>query len=126
MKVMNTEVCLNFLECVVPGAGAFEVLAHLELCKYAQTVLGRSRLGVQAFADALLIIPKVLAVNGGHDAQETIVKLLEEANRVSVVSKQNSPNNLVGVDLATGEAMAPAQTGVMDNFIVKKQIINSW
>ena len=54
---------------VVPGAGAFEVAAHAALMKYRQEVRGRARLGVQAFADALLIIPKTLAVNAGYDAQ---------------------------------------------------------
>ena len=39
------------------------------------TVPGRARLGIQAYADALLIIPKVLAQNAGFDAQDTIVKL---------------------------------------------------
>ena len=53
----------------MPGAGAFEVAAHAALIKYRQEVRGRARLGVQAFADALLIIPKTLAVNAGYDAQ---------------------------------------------------------
>ena len=30
---------------------------------------------MQAFADALLVIPKILAQNSGYDPQETIVKL---------------------------------------------------
>lgn len=60
---------------VVPGAGAFEIAAHRALIKFKSTVKGRARLGVQAFADALLIIPKVLAVNAGFDSQDTIVKL---------------------------------------------------
>jgi chaperonin GroEL (HSP60 family) len=44
---------------VLPGAGAFEIAAHMELMKFKDTVKGRARLGVQAFADALLVIPKV-------------------------------------------------------------------
>ncbi|CAH8481103.1 unnamed protein product [Heterobilharzia americana] len=112
-------------ECVVPGAGAFELVAHRELNKFAQTVKGRARLGVQAFADALLVIPKVLARNSGHDAQETMVKLLEEAAKVDSRCQGISPAELVGLDLTTGEAMIPAQVGVYDNFIVKKQIISS-
>ena len=46
--------------CVVPGAGAFEVACHSALSEYAKTVKGRARLGVQAFADAMLVIPKVV------------------------------------------------------------------
>nr|CAH8823521.1 unnamed protein product [Trichobilharzia regenti] len=112
-------------ECVIPGAGAFELVAYRELVKFVQTVKGRARLGVQAFADALLVIPKVLARNAGHDAQETMVKLLEESAKAEARCHGISPMDFVGIDLTTGEAMIPAQVGVYDNFIVKKQIINS-
>ncbi|CAL8078951.1 unnamed protein product [Calicophoron daubneyi] len=117
----------NMIEdgCVVPGAGAFELVAHRELSKYAEEVKGRARLGVQAFANALLVIPKVLATNAGHDAQETMVKLLEEATKVEKRCKGCPPQEMIGLDLATGEAMIPAQQGVFDNFVVKKQIISS-
>lgn len=43
----------------MPGAGAFEVAVADALEKHKPTVKGRAQLGVQAFADALLIIPKV-------------------------------------------------------------------
>lgn len=42
------------------GAGAFEVAVADALVKHKPKVKGRAQLGVQAFADALLIIPKVL------------------------------------------------------------------
>uniref|UniRef100_A0A673LLI1 T-complex protein 1 subunit zeta-like n=1 Tax=Sinocyclocheilus rhinocerous TaxID=307959 RepID=A0A673LLI1_9TELE len=45
---------------VVAGAGAFEVAVADALVKHKPKVKGRAQLGVQAFADALLIIPKVL------------------------------------------------------------------
>lgn len=48
-----------FAGCVVPGAGAVEVAIADALVKHKPSVKGRAQLGVQAFADALLIIPKV-------------------------------------------------------------------
>uniref|UniRef100_A0A6M2DP43 Putative chaperonin subunit 6a zeta pararge aegeria n=1 Tax=Xenopsylla cheopis TaxID=163159 RepID=A0A6M2DP43_XENCH len=102
--------------CVIPGAGAFEIRAHNELMKYKNTVKGKTRLGIQAYAEALLIIPKVLAVNSGFDAQESIVKLQEE-DRLSPVP--------VGLDLASGDAIKPVDFGIYDNYLVKKQIVNS-
>lgn len=45
---------------VVPGAGAFEVAASQALQQYKEKVKGKQRLGVQAYAEALLIIPKTL------------------------------------------------------------------
>lgn len=61
--------------------------------QYKQEIKGRARLGVQAFAEALLIIPKAIAQNAGHDQQESIVKLQHEY----AISK--TP---VGIDIATG------------------------
>ncbi|VDD79622.1 unnamed protein product [Mesocestoides corti] len=115
----------NTLEdgCVVPGAGAFELVAHRALKKFEETVKGRPRLGVRAFADALLVIPKVLATNSGHDSQDTIVKLLEEAALVE--KRKGNTKQLVGIDLATGEVMEPAASGILDNYCVKKQMIGS-
>ena len=60
-------------KCVVPGAGAFQVAcaAHLSSEAFRKTVKGKAKWGVQAFADALLIIPKTLAANAGHDIQDS-------------------------------------------------------
>ena len=79
----------------MPGAGALEVAIYHALQKFKETVKGRARLGVQAYAEALLIIPKVLAQNSGLDPQETMVKLLEE------YAESGQP---VGVDISTGES----------------------
>jgi len=115
----------NTLEdgCVVPGAAAFEIKAHRSLKKFEENVKGRARLGLQAFADALLIIAKVLATNSGHDPQETIVKLLEESAQVE--GRKGSAKELVGLDLATGEVIQPYEAGILDNYNVKKQMISS-
>lgn len=102
--------------CVVPGAGAFEIAAHDELNKYKVQVKGRARLGVQAYAEALLIIPKVLAQNSGFDQQDTIVKLQEE---------YFSAQQPVGIDINTGEPLIPLNEGILDNYRVKRQILHS-
>ncbi|KFO74511.1 T-complex protein 1 subunit zeta, partial [Cuculus canorus] len=102
--------------CVVPGAGALEVAVANALVKHKPNVKGRAQLGVQAFADALLIIPKVLAQNSGYDPQETLVKLQTEHAELG---------QLIGVDLNTGEPMVAAAAGIWDNYNVKKQLLHS-
>ncbi|KAF3840992.1 hypothetical protein F7725_006854 [Dissostichus mawsoni] len=102
--------------CVVPGAGAFEVAVADGLVKHKPNVKGRAQLGVQAFADALLVIPKVLAVNSGYDPQETLLKLQTE---------YKESGQCVGVDLSTGEPMVAGEAGVWDNYSVKKQLLHS-
>lgn len=103
-------------ECVLPGAGAFEIAAYQELMKFKNEVKGRARLGVQAYADALLVIIKVLAQNSGLDPQEAIVKLQEE---------YTGPGQAVGLDIKTGEALIPLDAGIVDNYRVKKQLLHS-
>lgn len=103
-------------KCLIPGAGAFEIRAYNALMKHKDTVKGKIRLGIQAYAESLLVIPKVLAVNSGYDAQDTIVKLQEE--------DRLNPDP-VGLDLSTGEAMKPIDMGIFDNYVVKRQILNS-
>jgi len=109
----------NALEdgAVVPGAGSFEIAAAHALLQHKGEVKGRAKLGVQAFADALLIIPKTLASNSGYDPQETIVKLQEEY--------LNLQPQGVGLDLTTGEPTLPQDMGILDNYRVKVQLLNS-
>lgn len=101
---------------VVPGAGAFELACahHLREVTKKKTE-GRAKLGVEAFAEALLSAPKVLAENGGYDVQDAIIALQEEHER----------GNAVGLDLSTGDPMDPRAAGVYDNYLVKRQILQS-
>ena len=58
------------------GAGAFEVaLARHLRTETKRSISGRAKLGIEAFAEALLGFPKILAENSGHEAQECIIKL---------------------------------------------------
>jgi len=100
---------------VVPGAGAFEIAATTALNQISD-VKGKVRLGVKAFSDAMLIVPKVLAQNGGFDQQECLVKLQDE---------YGSSKRPVGLDLISGEPMFPQDAGILDNYNVKKMILNS-
>jgi len=98
---------------VVPGGGAFELAAALYLRNtVSKETKGRAKLGVLAYAEALLIIPKTLAENSGFDVQESILKLTDE---------RESSGLAVGLDVATGEPMVSADEGVWDNVRVKRQ-----
>jgi len=101
---------------LVLGAGAFETQAHAALMKYKNTVSGRAKLGVQAYADSLLTIPKTLAENAGYDAQDTMIKLLEEEMKGTLK---------IGLDITTGEPFDPAAAGIWDSFAVKRQMLDS-
>lgn len=103
-------------ESIIPGAGAFEVACAEHLNGDAKSkAKGRAKLGVSAFAEALLIIPKTLAANAGFDVQDAIVALQEEA----------ADGHVVGLHLKTGEPFDPVVEGVWDNYRVKRQMLHS-
>jgi T-complex protein 1 subunit zeta len=84
---------------VIPGAGGFEIAAYNELEKYSKEVKGRAKLGVLAYANALLVIPETLAVNAGFDANEKIVNLIEEAREIGDAG-------VLGLNLDSGDVEA--------------------
>ncbi|KAI6032886.1 chaperonin Cpn60/TCP-1 family [Pisolithus orientalis] len=103
-------------ECLIPGAGAFEVACAAHLSgPVKKSAKGRVKMGVQAFADALLVIPKTLAQNGGFDVQDVVVSLQDE----------QSEGKVVGLDLQSGEPFDPTVEGIWDNYRVKKQMLHS-
>lgn len=99
-------------ESVVPGAGAFQAAASHYL-KNNKIASGKTQSGVRAFAEALLVVPKTLASNGGYDVLETIATLDDEV----------AEGHVAGIDLLTGEPMDPAVQGVYDSFRVVRNSI---
>jgi T-complex protein 1 subunit zeta len=79
-----------------------------------ESLTGRSKYGVKAFADALLVIPKTLATNSGFDTIDTIIKLEEGARE-----------HVVGLDIQTGDVCDPVTEGIYDNYIVKKHFLEA-
>ncbi|KAI8905755.1 chaperonin Cpn60/TCP-1 family [Powellomyces hirtus] len=100
---------------LIPGAAAFQIALHAHLTKFKDSVKGRPKMGVQAFADAMLIIPKVLASNGGFDVQDVLVALQEE----------HAAGHNVGIDLTTGETLDPVAEGIWDNYRVHRHMLHS-
>jgi T-complex protein 1 subunit zeta len=103
---------------VVPGAGAFQIACAKHLEQFKPSVKGKARMGVQAFADALLIVPKVLAQNAGLDPQDVLVSMLE-------AYEASGETAHVGVDIESGETLDPVVEGIWDNYIVLRHSIQS-
>lgn len=101
-------------ESLVPGAGAFFLSAyhHLQIIT-PQIAKGKTKTGVKAFAEALLIIPKTLTSNAGFDPLEVIASCDDEI----------AEGNVVGIDLNIGEPFDPETEGVWDAFRVLRNAI---
>merc|ERR1719265_1246874 len=99
---------------VVPGAGAYEIATNVHLDQFKRTVQGKARLGVEIFANAMLIVPKTLLENSGVDIQEKLLK---------VISERETKMLPVGINLTTGDPQDATIEGVLDNVCVKKQLM---
>jgi T-complex protein 1 subunit zeta len=102
---------------VVPGAGAFEMSLYMKLMEYKNKVKGKAKYGVEAFANAMLIVPKTLAINAGLDSQECMVKIQDAI-------EESEGKIAYGVDLNSGEPVLPKDIGVYDNYCVKRQTLS--
>jgi len=60
---------------MTPGGGAAAIAISMALRDYAPTVGGRQQMAIEAFADAVEIIPKTLAENAGLDPIDMILDI---------------------------------------------------
>ncbi|MBS3136308.1 TCP-1/cpn60 chaperonin family protein [Candidatus Woesearchaeota archaeon] len=101
---------------VVAGAGAPEVELSKELRKYAQSLSGREQLAVQAFADAMDIIPRTLAENAGLDPIDVLTDLKSQHDKGAKWS---------GINVFTGKPMDAWKSGVIEPLKIKTQAVSS-
>jgi thermosome len=102
---------------IVPGGGAIEIEIAKELRKYATKVGGREQLAVEAFADAVEVIPRSLAENAGLEPIDILVELR------SVHDKADGKNQ--GINIYTGKLQDSIANGVIEPIMVKEQAIKS-
>ncbi len=60
---------------ICAGGGAVEVALSISLDDFARTLGSREQLAIAEFSEALLVIPKTLAINAAKDATDLIAKL---------------------------------------------------
>jgi len=103
-------------KCVVPGGGAVEVALNIYLEHFAQTLGSREQLAIGAFANAMLIIPKILAVNGAFDATDLVSKLrsYHNSSQTKDEKKQHVEYKNYGLDLELGKVRDNLKAGVLE------------
>ena len=102
---------------IVPGGGAVEAELAKELRRYAAQIGGREQLAIEAFADALEIIPKTLAENAGLEPIDIMVELR--------AAHEKSDGYMYGVDVFSGKIANMYEKGVIEPLAVKEQAIKS-
>ncbi len=101
---------------VLPGGGASETELSMQLGEFASSVGGREQLAIEAFTEALDVIPRTLAENAGLDPIESLVNLRKE---------HSDGNFAAGLDAYTGDIVDMEDDGVVEPLRVKTQAIES-
>jgi len=102
----------------IPGGGASEIEVALRLRDYASTVGGREQLAIEAFADAMEVIPWTLGENAGLDAIDLLIQLKSK-------HKGKKPNKNCGVDVYSGKPSDMTELNVIEPLRVKIQAVAS-
>ena len=101
---------------VLAGGGAVEVELASRVRDYADSVSGREQLAVEAFADAIELVPRVLAENAGLDPIDTLVDLR---------AAHEGGDVRAGLDVFTGDVVNTFENGVIEPAHAKSQAVSS-
>jgi thermosome len=102
---------------VVPGAGSAEIAVAAKVREEASGIEGRQQLAVEAFADAIDVLPRTLASNAGMDPIDALVDLratFDSEGRAGIVREDD--RSTVG---------DPVEAGSFDPAEVKREAIES-
>lgn len=108
---------------VVPGGGAVECALSVHLERYATTLESREQLAIAEFADALLVIPKTLAVNAAKDAIELVAKLRAYHHSAQDAGQGKEYLADYGLDLVNGVVRNNVEAGVLEPMLSKVKMI---
>lgn len=101
---------------IVGGAGAPEVELAQHLRKVASSLSGREQLAVNAFAEAVEVIPRTLAENAGLDPIDVMTMLK---------SAHDKKQKWAGINVDSGKVMDSWKEGVIEPLKIKTQAISS-
>ncbi|XP_065851765.1 T-complex protein 1 subunit alpha isoform X1 [Euphorbia lathyris] len=107
---------------VVAGGGAVEAALSVYLEYLATTLGSREQLAIAEFAESLLIIPKILAVNAAKDATELVSKLRAYHHTAQTKADKKHLSSM-GLDLSKGTIRNNLEAGVIEPAMSKVKIL---
>ncbi|KAK6637126.1 T-complex protein 1 subunit beta [Polyplax serrata] len=101
---------------IVFGGGATEILMANAVYQEATKTPGKESVAMEAFARALLFLPTVIADNAGYDSAQLISQLR---------AAHSQGRHTYGLDMVKGEIGCMKNLGVLEPFVVKRQVLLS-
>eukprot|EP00727_Mastigamoeba_balamuthi_P008042 m51a1_g3859 putative tcp1- isoform a (482) ;mRNA; f:405003-407464 len=103
---------------VVVGGGASDGSLSVYLEAFARTLGTREQLAVREFAEALLVIPKTLAINAALDAMDLVARL-RAYHFAAQTDKSKEKYGTYGLDLVGGAVRDNLEAGVLEPAVGK-------
>jgi len=97
---------------LVAGGGSVEAALSMYLESFATTIATKEQLAIREFAEALLVIPKTLAVNAAQDATDLVAKLCA-FHSASQTDESKAEFRFMGLDLVKGKVSTTFDNLVM-------------
>ena len=107
---------------LVTGGGAVETAVAMHLEGVATAMSSREQLAVAQYAEALMVIPRVLSVNAAKDATELVSVLKSNhytAQHPPAEGEVNANLKYMGLDLIKGEVRDNLHAGVVEPALSK-------
>lgn len=103
---------------LVAGGGSVEAALSVYLDNFATSLGSKAQLAVREFAEALLVIPKTLAVNAAQDAAELVSKLCAYQH-AAATNPDKAHYKFYGLDLLEGTVKSSKEAGVLEPALSK-------
>ena len=101
---------------ITPGGGAAATEIAIKLREYAPTVGGREQMAIEAFADAIEIVPRTLAENAGLDPIDMMIK---------VRAAHKKGMKYAGIDVDSGDIVDMMKNNVIEPLRVSTQEVKA-
>merc|ERR1711998_766392 len=107
---------------VVAGGGAVEAALSIYLENFATTLSTREQLAIAEFAEALLVIPKTLAMNAAQDSTDIVAKLRAN-HHAAQTDTSKADKKSFGLDVHEGKIRNNLEAGVIEPAVGKTKCI---
>ncbi len=101
---------------IVIGGGSIEIELSKRLKEYAESVGGREKLAINAFSEAIEVVPRTLAESTGKDSIDLLIE---------VRTQHEKGNSYYGIDVIAGKVADMKTLGVVEPMRIKTQAIKS-
>lgn len=101
---------------VIYGGGSSEMLMANAVTNLAENTPGKEAFAMEAFAKALRQLPTIIADNGGYDSAELLAELR---------AYHSQGKSSYGLNMQKGEVADMQSLGIVEAYIVKRQVLLS-